>query len=339
MPGEQEAVVRLVHEHLRDQETGFAVGCYGAVAEFAHVGDEAADVAITSCGGEVVSARGALRCAIPTEARAIAYQSLSPDPAAWRHGIAICLPAATAAPAAPREVITEIGPDTDAIRERDREAILFDLGVGAAHIEFCVRTTDRGLIEVLRATAGSSVFAPDARAMHAILLASPHRVCRSALGRIEVYVPIPSGPGAASPSGPHTHLLPKLLALGRSHAPLAPIPAGWLAGLDIYPPSPVLDSDGQRRALDVARLRSFAEILARFGQPAFVAAKSRLQEAVLAGRPPAPEIADGSPLARRALRVALRELRHTHATAAVLPAWVAAFDPAGLEDREIVDGH
>lgn len=338
MRGNEETIIRLVHQQLADPETGFAVGCYGAVAEFMRHADEAVRIAEAQASVEIASARGALRIAGAAGARVIAYQSLSPDPMAWRHGIAICLPDQVARGQG-RRVITELGPDADAVRPEDKAAILFDLGVGAPHIEFCVRTSERALLAVLREAAGSSIFAPDGRAMHAIFAASPHRICRSALGRIEVYVPIPFGPNAATPDGPHTHLLPKFLALGRSHAPLSPVPAGWLACLDIYPPSPVLDERGQRQAFDAGRQRVFGQILERFGLPEFVAAKERLRAAVLAGRTPAQNFVNGSPLARRAVRIALRELRHTHRDAPTLPAWIAAFDPAGAEDRETADGH
>ena len=51
------------------------------------------------------------------------------------------------------------------------------------------------------------------------------------MGRVEVFQPIPS-PDGKSPEGPHTHVLPRLLAHGRLNAATVPVPDGWLAGLD-----------------------------------------------------------------------------------------------------------
>ncbi len=68
----------------------------------------------------------------------------------------------------------------------------------------------------------------------AIKEASPHRVCISALGRIEVYQHIPSaGRHVRTPEGPHTHLLLRLLKAG--HAADTAIPPGFVACLTLYP--------------------------------------------------------------------------------------------------------
>ena len=90
-----------------------------------------------------------------------------------------------------RAALTEIGPDHQAPREEDREAILFDLGLGALQADFCVRIGDRSLAARLREHAGRSLFEPGNPAMAMILAAHPHRVFISRLGRIEVYQPIP----------------------------------------------------------------------------------------------------------------------------------------------------
>ena len=72
--------------------------------------------------------------------------------------------------------------------------------------------------------------------LEAIKEASPHRVCISALGRIEVYQHIPSaGRHVRTPEGPHTHLLLGLLKAGPGHAADAAIPPGFVACLTLYP--------------------------------------------------------------------------------------------------------
>ena len=49
----------------------------------------------------------------------------------------------------------------------------------------------------------------------------------------EVHQPIPPQ-GGHSPEGPHTHLLPKLLAERRVHPPGSPLPVGLYCGLSLY---------------------------------------------------------------------------------------------------------
>ena len=92
-------------------------------------------------------------------------------------------------------------PIPTALRAEDRESILFDLGLGALHADFCVRIDD--------VDAGSAV-AP-ARRPGGVRDgqsrdgtdpgANPHRVFISRLGRIEVYQPIPPPSGKKSRRG------------------------------------------------------------------------------------------------------------------------------------------
>ena len=110
-----------------------------------------------------------------------------------------------------RTVLTALGADADALREQDRDAMLFDLGLGALQADLCIRVSDPDVAAALRAHAGRALFEPGNPAMGMILAASPHRVFVSRIGRIEVFQPIPAADGK-SPEGPHTHVLPKLLA-------------------------------------------------------------------------------------------------------------------------------
>ena len=123
-----------------------------------------------------------------------------------------------------RAVLTEIGPDRDALREEDRVAPLFDLGLDVLQLDACVRASDPAVAAGLRAHCGKSIFSPNSPAIGIILAISPHRVFASRVGRIEVYQPIPPS-GGESPEGPHTHLLPELLRERRTHSPEASIPA------------------------------------------------------------------------------------------------------------------
>ena len=72
-----------------------------------------------------------------------------------------------------RTVLTEVGPDDEALRPQDRGAVLFDLGLGALQVDCCIRTADRVLTEGLRAHAGRSLFEPGNPAMGLILGSEP----------------------------------------------------------------------------------------------------------------------------------------------------------------------
>ena len=94
------------------------------------------------------------------------------------------------------------------------------------------------------ATSAVQLFEPGNPAMSLILRHSPHRVFVTRAGRVEVYQPIPAH-GGVSPEGPHTHVLPKLLAHGRTHAATEPIPAGWVSCAHSYPAHPLRDGYGR----------------------------------------------------------------------------------------------
>lgn len=101
---------------------------------------------------------------------------------------------------------------------------------------------------------------------------SPHRVFVSRLGRIEVYQPIPV-PTGKTPDGPHTHVLQRLLARGRSHAATIPIPAAWVVAMTLYPPHPLRQSSGRPIAFDPAKHEAFQGLMERYGAPALMAGK------------------------------------------------------------------
>jgi hypothetical protein len=105
--------------------------------------------------------------------------------------------------------------------------VLFDLGLYCLQVDVCIRTSDPGLLGRLRRQEGRGLFESTNDVMAVILAANPHRVLIGRLGRIEVFQPIPAADGP-SPMGPHTHVLPKLLAQRRTHAATEPIPGGFV---------------------------------------------------------------------------------------------------------------
>jgi hypothetical protein len=218
-------IEQLVAEHLRLDSTSWSIGMLGAIAEFFRATEEAFESDGTTF---VVTGRGALRVVADGATRAVAYETGGDG----RYAIALCLPE-SACTMHGRRVITEAGPDTGALRERDRAAVLFDLGLGSPFFDFYIRTADPHEIGRLREGIGLPLFDPRHGLLADIAAMHPHRVFVSKLGRVEVFQRI-AGPGETTPEGPHTHLLPPLLKSGRVFDAETPIPSGWIPCATLY---------------------------------------------------------------------------------------------------------
>ena len=205
---------------MADAETQWSLGTFGAIAEFARDSGEPVALSRDAASLAAVTQRGGIRIDLRPDMQPFAFETTTK--ASWNHRIALCLPEERCAMNG-RTVLTELGPDTQALREHDRDVVLFDLGLGALQVDCCVRVAEPEIATQLRAHCGHPVFGGSA--MGIILAASPHRVFLSRLGRVEVFQPIPP-PDGKSPDGPHTHVLPGLLRHRRSHAATEPIPDG-----------------------------------------------------------------------------------------------------------------
>lgn len=312
---------------LGDPGTGWSMGSFGAIAEFHHVAGDPAPELPGGCA--MVSVRGGMRLDDPASIRPIPWETLSPRPHRWQQGVSLCLEA-DRAPMSRRPVLTEIGPDGDALRVQDRGALLFDLGLAQPQVDFCIRTADPALIALLRAEAGKPLMAPGSQAMPAILAAHPHRVALTRIGRIEVFQKI-GGPdtGGVSPIGPHTHLLPKLLRAGRTHAANIPIPAGLVPLGCMHPESPVMDHLGVDRTFDPAAFARFQHLLCEWGDPCRYQVKSMIWSALAQNMPPERIEPPQDRFGRIALRVALRQAERRDGASDLLSRWRAAFDRPG----------
>jgi hypothetical protein len=226
--------------------------------------------------------------------------------------------------------VTELGPDREALRPEDRGCALFDLGLGLANCDFCVRTADPAVQEALCA-AGDVPLLANASLLEFLSRRSPHRVMLSRLGRIEVFQKI-GVKGSSPPAGPHTHLLPRFVWQGRTHAADIPVPKGWLPCLSLYPPNPVQDEEGRRKPLDRAELDAFQALLERFGDADHLRTKCEVTAAVRAGKDPDP-LAYSTRRRRIACRIALRQLRKLDGASPRLERWLREFDVASAEER------
>jgi hypothetical protein len=327
--------IDFLHREIANPDTQWSLGTFGAIAEFSRDRDEPVRLVQSAETVSAVTPRGGISIKSHPASRPFASEGITRT--GWNQRIALCLPEDDCAMNR-RVVLTEIGPDHQAPREEDREAVLFDLGLGALQADFCVRIGDRDLKRRLREYIGRAVFEAGNPAMGMILEANPHRVFISRLGRIEVYQPIPP-PTGKSPEGPHTHVLPRLLTSGRTHPATEPVPEGLVPCAHLYPAHRARDGLGEARPFDTLRHHAFQQMMATCGDPQTLAIKRRVVDAVLAGELPSAAASDR--YGRTSVRIALRQMRAAGHASATLSAWLASFDQAspGEGDDEAAFHH
>lgn len=317
-----EDVAGFIREQLREQRTQWNLGTFGAIAEFMRDPGEAVSLVDEPGRLAAFTTRGGIGFSDLSQVRLFASETAVGQ--GWSHRVALCLPEADCAMAR-RRVLTEIGPDHDALRQEDRAAILFDMGLATLQVDIGIRTADPALISTLRAAAGRSLLEPDNPAMGAIVAAGPHRVFIARFGRCEVYQPIPPADGR-SPDGPHTHVLPKLLAHGRTHAATEPVPRGFVPCAHLVPDHPLKDEMGRQKPWDETAHAAFQLVLERFGDPTIGALKLALSQALAKGVAPESFPAPADRFARLALRVGLRQAEAAGRTSEALRRWLILFD-------------
>ena len=320
----------LIADQLADPEAQWSLGTFGAIAEFMRDADEPAEVVREEPVAAVVTPRGGIRLEVRPGLRPIAFETITTQ--SWSQRVAFCLPERESTTSR-RTVLTELGPDAQALRAQDRGGVLFDLGLGLLQVDCCIRTSDAALTDGLRAHAGRSLFEHGNLAMGLILRHSPHRVFMTRAGRAEVYQAIPV-PGGTAPEGPHTHVLPKLLAHGRTHAATEPIPKGWVSCAHLYPAHPLRDGYGRARPFDGGRYAAFQRLLSRHGDAEHLQLKQNVIKALNAGAGPEAIAMPSDRFAQASIRVALRQLKASSGTSPVLTAWFAAHDRASDSDEE-----
>lgn len=266
-------VAALLRDALEDPGTAWSLGSFGAIAEFMRDADEGV-VALRDGRLGMATCRGAVALTTRPGLRPVAYETAVAS--GWNHAVALCMPENACAMSG-RTVVTELGPDEAAARDEDRDGVLFDLGLGLLAVDACVRSSDPEAVACLRAGVGRPLFEPGNPIGPRLVAMSPHRVFLSRVGRVEVYAPIPPA-GGTSPEGPHTHVLPKLLRAGRTHAATTPIPAGFVPCAALHPAHPYKDMLGQRIPFDRVRHDAFQALLEVWGDPDLVAHKRTAAE-------------------------------------------------------------
>ena len=330
------------HEFLGAQlancETHWSVGTFGALAEFSRDPHEAVEFVHSDRDLSAITARGGIRITPLRELRPVASESITRE--SWSHRVALCLRESHGA-MAQRLVLTELGPDREALRESDREAPLFDLGLGALQVDACIRVSDRSVASELRALTGRNVFEPGNPVMAIVVPHSPNRVFVSRIGRLEVFQPIPP-PDGRSPEGPHTHVLPKLLQHRRTHASTEQIPEGLVPCAHLYPAHPAKDAFGRALPFDEERNAFFQEALQQFGDKDIVELKRRIHRAIEDGADPSIVVVPNDRFARGSARITLRQLKASRRMLPALAAWLQAYDassPTAAEMDETEAAH
>ncbi len=301
----------LLEEHLALASSTWSAGAPGVMARFARTADEPAQRGPNS----VVTAHGGLRVVLPDEAITVAYEVPSVrDPLRWHHGVAFCVPDAVARRSG-RRVVTELGPDTEALRPQDLAGVLFDLGLGLPAVDVMVRTADPDVQAVLRAARGAD---PHVDGVLARLTATaPHIVLGTAAGRLEITAP---GAGTRMRVRPDRFGAPPVLAV--------PVPDGWTPVLRLHPAHPAAEPDGRPVPFDPERDAAFLTLRGEHGDPVLGVVAADVVDAVRAMRGP-----ESLPLARDAatravVAVTLRRLAFTDGTSGTLAAWRGQYGPA-----------
>lgn len=324
------SLLQFLRAQVLDSGNQWSIGTFGGLAEFSREPDEPFTLRETDEDVSLATERGAIRLKALGGTRIAAFESLTRD--SWNHSLALCLPDAACA-VSRRTTLTELGPDRDAVRAADRDAILFDLGIGALQADACIRVADPDVASALRTLTGRNVFEPDNPVMSIVVPHSPNRVFISRLGRIEVFQPIPP-PHGRSPDGPHTHILPKLLQHGRTHAATEQIPPGFVPCAYQYPAHPAKDSHNKALPFDGGRHSSFQRMLAQFGDPDIRDLKRRIVQAVEQDATPDAVTVPDSRFARAAVRIALRQFKASGRPAPALAAWLATHDASGPNEAD-----
>jgi hypothetical protein len=205
----------LVRRHLAEPVHHWSVGAYGAIGEFNYdAGEPGLSIDLDALW--VRTARGALAAHGIAHAQPFAVV----DETGRIREIAFCSPR----PGSRHDRITSAGERT------------YDVGIGFPHIDMLVRipADDDETDRLMAGAVGRPLMSHGNPAGAAIARTSPTRILQSPIARLEVHQPIPP-PGGRSPEGPHTHLLPSLLAERRAHPPNSPLPDGLYCGLSLYP--------------------------------------------------------------------------------------------------------
>ena len=208
----------------------WVMGVVGAVAEFRAAEGDTTQVVMNGDQMLARTANAALEMTLNDDIRALTFDSHNASSAPR---IVLAVKRERGRPLLSHG-IKDLGVDARALIQEPRTR-LFDLGLGRKEARFCVRVGSGAAHDALRSIQGVRLEHALTEIAATLLAESPTRVVETALGRIEVQGKIPP-PGAVSPDGPHSHLLPDYLATHRALPTGMDLPRAYLPGAIFYPP-------------------------------------------------------------------------------------------------------
>lgn len=229
LPWTTDEIRAFAADTMQKSRGTWVMGVVGAVAEFTAMPGSVVDVWIEGDELNAKTKNGALRMTIDEGVRALTFDPVEQEAEA-RIVLAVKrergrLPVA--------EGVADLGEDGGALLP-DPGTRLFDLGLARKEARFCVRVGDGASKDALESAANRSFAESIPQIGTPLLNESPTRVVETALGRIEVQGKIPLADGQ-SQEGPHTHLLPDHLAMGRAQPVGMDLPRAYLPGAIFYP--------------------------------------------------------------------------------------------------------
>ncbi|MBK1622851.1 DUF1289 domain-containing protein [Afifella marina] len=219
---DDEEIARFMRDTLRPGKGSWVFGIDGASGEFAVGAGEQPEVknALT-----VATHSGAMRLRLPEKLRAFAFEE--------GKAIVLALPRGRLQP--PADVtLKAAGPDQGAIREGDRDALAFELGLGSPIARIFLRTKDQALQNRLQELEGRPWQQVLAEAGHEIREGSADRVILTSVGRMEVYSRSAT-PGAGGPESALPELQAEAIAGGREMPGEIELPKAYAPCAIFYP--------------------------------------------------------------------------------------------------------
>ena len=229
LPWTTEDIRSFVIQSCEEKHGTWLMGVMGAVAEFVAPPAASVDVVVQEEDIVAYTQNGAMRMTINDDIRAVTF-----DPPGLKKAPTVVLAVKRERGRLPvADRISDFGQDAGALVPEDATQ-LFDLGLGRKEARFCVRVGHGPARQALDAVAGMSLSQGLPRIGVPLLTESPTLVVETMLGRIEVQGQIPTE-AMQSPVGPHTHLLPDQLAIGRALPVGMDLPRAYLPGAVFYP--------------------------------------------------------------------------------------------------------
>jgi predicted Fe-S protein YdhL (DUF1289 family) len=228
----------FVKETLRPDGGTWVSGVNGAIAEFCIGAEDDLRVELSDQKITAQTQGGAISLLLQDHVATLAVGS--PD-SSGRNIVVLAVPRLLTR-RFPGGGLASLGEDIEAIRPHERQATLYDFGLGRAAGAFCMRTGSERLRASLDACLGAEWQQVLGSKGAEILAESPVRVVRNPIGRIEVYNAIPQ-PGGVSPQGPHTHFLPAQITAGGDVPATMHIPSAYVPCAIYYPPRSEAPSD------------------------------------------------------------------------------------------------